>query len=364
MKRVLRLVALVLALSWAGAAAAQEFRFGFQAGLTGGPAAVYGAFARRAVEMAVDEINAKGGAAGHKLVPIIVDDQANPTVAVNVIRRFISVERVPVVVGSHTNTSLATIPLADQAKIVHITAMSVHPQIAKMSPWSFRMALNFLKAAERSTEHLYQRGARRLGLFVFNHESTRRIAADVKKKFEALGGTVVAEEILPRSPDFRSTIDKVRAKNPDALYISSFVSESAKVLKQMAERGWKPRVGIGADALEDPKFFEHVGDAAEGAVYGGLGGDPKVYGEFVARYRKRYGEDPEVFGAQYYDTIYLLAEAIRRGGTTPEGIQKALLGIKNYKGVCGTISFDQDGDVDPPIALKTIRDRQYVFVNP
>ncbi len=365
MKRALSVIALVLTFASAGPARAQqEFRFGFQAGLTGGPGAVYGAFARRAVELAVDEINAKGGAGGIKLVPVTVDDQMNPTVAVNVIKKFISVDRLPLVLGSNTNTALAIIPIADQSKTVFMTAMSVHPEIAKMSPWSFRMALDFLKASDKAIEHLHQKGARKLGLLVFNHESTRRIAENVRKKFESLGGTVVVEEILPRSPDFRSTIDKVRAAEPDAIYISSFVSESAKVLKQMAERGWKPKVGVAADSLEDPKFFEQVGDAAEGALYGGLASDPKVYGEFVERYRKRYGEEPEVFGAQYYDSVYLIAEAVRRGGTTAEGIQKALLSIQNFKGVCGTISFDQDGDVHLPIGLKAVKGQKYVFVTP
>jgi branched-chain amino acid transport system substrate-binding protein len=365
MKRVLSVAVLVLTAIGAGPALAQqEFRFGFQAGFTGGPGAVYGAFARRAVEMAVDEINARGGVNGLKLVPVTVDDQMNPTVAVNVIKKFISVDKLPLVLGSNTNTALAIIPIADQGKTVFMTAMSVHPEIATMSPWSFRMALDFLKAGARATEHLHQKGARKLGLFVFNHESTRRIAEHVKKTFQALGGTVVAEEILPRSPDFRSTIDKVRAAEPDAIYISSFVSESAKVLKQMAERGWKPKVGVAADSLEDPKFFEQVGDAAEGAVYGGLASDPKVYAEFAERYRKRYNEEPEVFGAQYYDTVYLIAEAVRRGGTTPEGIQKALLSIQGFKGVCGTISFDKDGDVHLPIGLKGVHEQKYVFVTP
>jgi|RhiMetdeSRZDD1v2_1073273.scaffolds.fasta_scaffold73596_6 branched-chain amino acid transport system substrate-binding protein len=365
MKRGLCLVVLglILAAAVAPAGAQQEFRFGFQAGFTGGPGAVYGAFARRAVEMAVDEINAKGGVNGLRLVPVTVDDQMNPTVAVNVIKKFISVDKLPLVLGSNTNTALAIIPIADQSKTVFMTAMSVHPDIAKMSPWSFRMALDFLKASDKAIEYLHHKGARKLGLLVFNHESTRRIAENVRKSFEALGGTVVVEEILPRSPDFRSTIDKVRAAEPDAIYISSFVSESAKVLKQMAERGWKPKVGVAADSLEDPKFFEQVGDAAEGAVYGGLASDPKVYGEFAERYRKRYSEEPEVFGAQYYDSVYLIAEAVRRGGTTAEGIQKGLLAIQHYKGVCGDISFDKEGDVQLPIGLKGIKGQKYVFIN-
>lgn len=359
--RFLTVVALVIlgGMALGVTAEAQDtYKFGFQVGLTG-PGAFYGEYARKAVEMALEEINAKGGVGGKKLEAIIVDDQLNPTIAVSVTRRFISVDRVPIIMGGFTATSLASIPVAEEAKVVHLTSMSTHPPIAKMSPWSFRLAIDLIRTSEFVTEFSYKRGAKKIGLLVFNNESTRRMGDAVEAKQKALGGELVAKEIMPPGADYRSTILKIKAANPDALHIPSFVGPAALAIKQVAELGWKVPIYVD-NPLEDPAFFKTVGDAGDGVMYGSLDLDDRMWKEFDKKFRAKYGDMPDIFAAQYYDGTYVIAEAIKRGGYTAEGIRNALLGIKNFKGVTGNISFDADGDTSLPVAMWTIKGREYV----
>ncbi|MEE8448840.1 MAG: ABC transporter substrate-binding protein [Thermodesulfobacteriota bacterium] len=353
-------LASMLALPSFNAYAEQVYKFGLVAAFTGGPAAAYGVAVRRGAELALNEINAKGGIKGHRLEAIMVDDQANPTLTVSTVHRFISVDKVPIIFGSFTSVSLAAIPVVSKAKVVWITPLVTHPGVIHKSRWAFSVSINLAQTSAYVAEFAYRRGARRPGLVVFNNESTRRMGEAVKKKFKSLGGKVVAEEIMPRGADFRSTLLKLKAARPDALIIASFVGPEALLIKQMAELGWKVPT-YSANPVEEEVFFKTVGDAAEGLLYGSLLSNPKKYENFRQRFKQRYKEEPGTFGAQGYETAYVIAEAIKRGGYTSQGIRNALAGLKNFNGVLGTWSFDDGGFSDLPITMKVIKGKRFEF---
>ena len=99
------------------------------------------------MDLAIEEINGNGGIKGSKIIPIWEDDKGNPSLAVSAIKKLISMDKVPVVVGSLTATALAMIPVADRENIVFITSLSTHPDIAKMSKWSFRNCVDTAAAS-------------------------------------------------------------------------------------------------------------------------------------------------------------------------------------------------------------------------
>jgi branched-chain amino acid transport system substrate-binding protein len=145
---------------------AQEMKIGVASCLTG-PAAFYGSYMKKGMDLAIDEINAKGGVKGSKIVPLWEDDKLNPTAAVSIVKKFISVDKVPVVVGSMTATALAMVPVADKENTVFITSLSTHPDIAKMSKWSFRNCINTVPSAMAVVDFAYkQQGKRNSGSFI------------------------------------------------------------------------------------------------------------------------------------------------------------------------------------------------------
>jgi branched-chain amino acid transport system substrate-binding protein len=107
-----------------------------------------------------------------------------------------------------------------------------------------------------------------------------------------------------------------------------------------------------------------VGDAAEGLLYGSLMTDPEKYEDFRRKFKERYKEEPGTFGAQGYETAYVIAEAMKRGGYSADGIRRALAGLKNFKGALGTWSFDDGGFSDLPITMKVIKGKRFEFYKP
>ncbi|MDI6762330.1 MAG: ABC transporter substrate-binding protein [Thermodesulfobacteriota bacterium] len=335
--------------------AAQEIKIGIVSCLTG-PAAFYGTYMKKGVDLAIEEINAKGGIKGSKIAPIWEDDKGTPTAAVSAIKKLISVDRVPVVVGSLTATALAMIPVADKENTVFITSLSTHPDIAKMSKWSFRNCINTVPSAMAVVDFAYkQQGKRKLGILFFQNESTRRIAEGVKKRFEELGGTVVGMEMLAEEGvDYRSPIIKIKNANPDSIYIAAFARQGGLAMKQLVESG--VNLQFYADPIESPVWLQTAGSAANGAIYGYL----DIQQSFLDKYKSKYNEEGEIWGALYYDTMYTLTIAIEKGGYTAEGIRKSLIEIKDYPGITGAITYGPERDVIKPPIIKMVKDGKFM----
>ena len=334
---------------------AQEMKIGFVSCLTG-PAAFYGAYMKKGADLAIEEINGKGGIKGSKINAIWEDDKGTPTTAVSAIKKLISVDKVPVVIGSLTATALAMIPVADKENTVFITSLSTHPDIAKMSQWSFRNCINTVPSAMAVVDFAFkQQGKKKMGILLFQNESTRRIAEGVKERFEKLGGTIVGMEMLPdEGVDYRSPIIKIKDSKPDCVYVAAFARQAGLAMKQMVESG--VNVQFYADPIESPVWLQTAGSAANGAVYGYL----DIQQAFLDKYKAKYNEEGEIWGALYYDTIYTLAIAIEKGGYSAEAIRQALMAIKDYPGVTGAITYGQDRDVIKPPIIKVVKDGKFL----
>ena len=194
-----------------------------------------------------------------------------------------------------------------------------------------------------------------MGVLSFQNESMRLNAEAVKKRFPELGGTIVGMEMLPdEGVDYRSPIIKIKNANPDCIFVSAFARQAGLAMKQLVESGVKVQIYSGT--IESPVFLETAGSAANGVIYD----DVDVDRSFLAKYKARYNEEAELFGALYYDTIHTLAIAIEKGGSTADGIRKALMEIKDYPGVTGRITYGPARDASPPVAIKTVRDGKFV----
>jgi branched-chain amino acid transport system substrate-binding protein len=119
--------------------------------------------------------------------------------------------------------------------------------------------------------------------------------------------------------------------------------------------------------FEDPEILKVAGSSAEGVIYSARAYDPEssnpTIHAFVAAFKARYGETPDIFAAFSYDAAQIMALAMKRGGTTSGGIKNALYSTKNFPGVCGQTSFDENGDVTQPAFLKTVREGKFTWLD-
>ena len=135
-------------------------------------------------------------------------------------------------------------------------------------------------------------------------------------------------------------------------------------MRQLKELGIKTQI-LSVALFEDPEILEKAGDVAEGAIYTYYGTfspkseDARVQ-EFIGKFRRKYGVDPEYYAPIGYDAVKILALAIEKGDFDSEQIKSALYQIKDFPGLSGTTSFDKNGDVIKPVILKTVKNGKFL----
>jgi len=188
--------------------------------------------------------------------------------------------------------------------------------------------------------------------------------ADTQKffhdNFEKDGGKVVAtESFFQGEKDFTAVLTKLRQSNPDALYVATMFNDCATISQQRQKLGWNPKAVLGPSSLYSPQLIKLGGDSVNG-LYSNVSffaKDPdKRIQAYVAGFQKRYNDTPNFHAALAYDSIYLLADAIKRAGSLDrEKVRETLAETKDFKGLTGSITFTPNRD-----AVKTYKYIQVV----
>jgi branched-chain amino acid transport system substrate-binding protein len=306
----------------------------------------YGDRVRKGADLALEEINAAGGVDGKKLEMVYEDDQLNAKLGVNAINKLITVDKVPVILGAFgSSVTLAVAPIAEKNKVVLITSSSTADSIKDAGEYIFRnVPTNQKQGADQAQFAYDELGARKAGILYINNDYGTTLRDSFIGKFRQLGGEITSEDAHnEKNTDFRTVLQKAAAKAPDVWYVPSHDHETGLLLKQAKELGIKIPV-VGCDGSITKTLIEVAQDAAEGSVYSSFGWNQ----EFEDKFKRKYNENPDAYAATTYDAVYIIAEAIRKGGYTGPGIQKAMLQIKDFRGATGVTTFDQFGEVSKP----------------
>lgn len=343
----------------------EEIKIGSVLPLTG-DAAKYGASAKKAIDLAVQEINLAGGIKGSKIIVIYEDDQASPDKGVSAFQKLITVDKVPVVIGAMpSSVTLAMAPIAEKNKVVLFSPASSNPKVTEAGDYIFRNDVSDVFEGVKMAEEVWERlGLKKVAVLYINNDYGAGIKDVFIRRFEELGGKIVDVETFEQgATDFRTQLTKIKQSNPEASYIVGY-KEQIQILKQYKELAIKAQI-LATIMLEDPEIIQKVGDAAEGAIYTYRAYDPqsgqKEVTEFVENFKTKYGIEPDNWAAQCYDALKIVVLAIKRGGYTSEGIKNSLYRIRDFPGVSGLTTFDENGDVIKPIILKTVKDGKFVI---
>lgn len=341
------------------------YRIGAVLPLTG-PSARYGNWIREGLELARSEINRQGGINGDSLQIIYEDDQANPTQAVNAMRKLVEVDRVPVVFGSWASSSvLAQAPIAERTRTI-LMAEALSPRIRTAGDYVFRIQPDARLYLERLVPYVRDELAlKKVAIVYVNNDFGVDQAEVFRQLFTAGGGTVVASEAFDQGAlDLRTQLAKVTAANPDALFVPAY-TEIGNLLRQARELGMDQRV-IASVPFENADILTAAGGAAEGVVYPHHfdpdAGDPPTQA-YQRAYAARYGRPSEGFAALAYDGLHALAGGLSRCRRDTTCIGQYLYRVQ-VQGVTGPTRFDSNGDVVKPILIKNVRGGQFVTVAP
>ncbi len=320
------------------------------AGPLTGTSAQDGNAIKNGASLAADLINQKGGINGKKLEIISVDDRSDPKEAATVANKLANDNRVLAVIG-HFNSSctLAGAPIYNRAKIVEISAGSTSPAVSKAGPFTFRVIVTDAFQGDFVARWMVKdEGFKKIAIMYENDDYGLGLKEVMSARVPAYGGQVVSSEsyYLGETKDFTPYITKLRALNPDALFIGGLYTEAALIAKQAADVGWTPPI-FGVDGLYSSALVELGGKSVEGAKVAGFFHpalpDPLVQ-QFVKDFKEKYNKEPGTYEAFGYDALLVLATAIEKGGPDRQAIRNHLTTIK-LKGVTGTNVFDEHGDV-------------------
>jgi branched-chain amino acid transport system substrate-binding protein len=324
-----------------------DIKIGFIGPLTGA-AASYGIAQMHAISLAVGEVNTGGGINGKKLEVIFEDSQMDPNKSISAMKKLVDIDKVPVVIGeTSTTATLAIADIAEQTKTVLFSPLASGAKVTDAGDYVFRCSPSDAFQAVVAAKFVFDEGLKDGAIVYTNDDWGSELQKAFLKDFVDLGGTIMkADGVTPGTQNFRSVLVKIKSLKPDFIYIPLHNAEATIFLRQVKELRVPCRI-IGADSFGDKSILKAARSTAEGVMFT-MPTQPtgEKFQAFTEKFRAKFNDEATYYSAAAYDSLNVLAEAIRMSAPSGEQIKNALYKIKEYKGASGVIGFDKNGDVN------------------
>jgi branched-chain amino acid transport system substrate-binding protein len=308
-----------------------------------GPNAQYGAQWKASFDLAIEQIRAGGGPA---IEYIFEDSQSDPRQSVAIAQKFVNDPRIVIEIGDFSSTaSMAASPIYQRGRLVQFGMTNSHPDFTKGGDYMWSSSISQAEEQPNLADYAVNAlGLKRLAVLHLNTDWGSTSKTLFVKAARDQGAEVVAiEAFLPNERDFRSTLVRARSANPTGLILEAYYADAAVIARQVRELGLTQPIAA-VSSVYSPKLLELGGDAVNGiyTLSNFFPGDkrPEVQ-SFVQAFQTKYNRAPDGFNATAYDTINLVAAAVKQFGATREGIHEGLATIRNVPSVVyGGITFD------------------------
>lgn len=336
------------------AANADKYVIGASFELTGN-VANYGKSTLSGLKLAVDQVNKAGGVNGRQLVVVESDNKSEPAESGNSVTKLITQDKVVAVVGPATSGCVfAATPVVTSNKVPLIAPCATAPAITvdngQVKEFIFRACFidpfQGRVMAEFADKTL---GVKNVAiLHDASSDYSKGLAEVFEKTLNEKGGKVVAKEaFLSKDIDFKAALTKIKAANPEAIYIPGYYEEVAKIIKQTREIGLNVPL-IGCDGWDSPKLVEIAGPEALNNTYFSsafsVQDQTESVQKFIADYKAMYQKDPDIFCMQGYNAGLVLADALKRAGDGADGtkLAAAIAATKDLPVASGKLTYDKD----------------------
>ena len=344
-------------------------RVGQFASLTG-KEATFGISSDEGTTLAIEEINAAGGVLGKQLKLITEDTQSKSGEPATVVNKLIARDGVVAVLGEVASSrSLEAAPICQQSKIPMISPSSTNPKVTQVGDFIFRVCYTDKfqgdVIANFATKSLK---AKKVAIFTdAKSDYSKGLAKYIKEKIVANGGTIVVElDFNGGDKDFKAQLTAIKATVPDVVFVPGYYTDAALICVQAKQLGLTVPF-VGGDGWESEKLVEIGKDAVEGQYFS-THYHPDVGSEvskrFVESYRKRWkGKMPDALAACGYDSALVLADAIKRAGSTDtQKIRDALAATKDLQAVTGKITINANRDATKSAVILQVKDGKYKYL--
>ena len=359
--------------------AGNTIKIGVVSELTG-PNASYGTSVVKGMKLAVKEINDKGGVDGKKIELAVADDKSEPAEAANAMSKVLNQDKAKLTMGIFTSSNaIAACNVSESAKVPFLAIGATNPKVTldkdgKAKPNTFRVC--FIDPFQGTVGANFVLDTLKLKKAVVlidnSSDYSKGLAAFFKEAYAKKGGQILGEEAyLQKDTDFKAILTKIKTLNPDVLYVPGYYEEVGKIIKQARELDIKAAF-VGGDGWDSPKLVEISGGPALENTYFTNHYSPDATNAeskaFVAAYQKEYNEKPDAPAVLGYDGAKLMADAIKRAGSTDGAkVSAALAATKDFPAVTGKTSLNATHDAVKSAVIIAFKDGKQTYkttVNP
>lgn len=344
---------------------AAPYKFVLMAPLTGNNAQ-YGKSYQVAMELLIEKYNAAGGINGHMLELEIYDDKADAKESVNIATRVAEDDDVLAVIGSQTSSpSMAAAPILQEKNILMISPQASHVDFTAIGDCIFRTQVTTAwensETARFIVEHL---GAKKVAIIYSSDDWGVSMLETMSSSLTGLGADVVAQEtyIVGETKDFTPLISKIKAAEPDVLFMASVYADAVQIIQQAKDLGLDVPF-VGSNTLFKQEFIDVGGENVEGVMMCNtvqLNNQNEEYVWLENAYQEKTGSFIDSYVTQSYDALNIAIKAVEACGTDREAIKTWVANLKDYVGVSGTFSFDENRNPAKTVYIYEIKDGKIV----
>jgi branched-chain amino acid transport system substrate-binding protein len=343
-------------------------------GATTGSVANYGIPGEKGMQMAIEEVNASGGVLGKELKGIYLDNKGDSSEIANIATRYITRDKVVAMVGDPcTGLTKVAADIAQKNKVVIFSAGATGSGVVEIGDYVFRNTLLDQLAVPLVVNWMItDKGWHNFAVVTsLNNGYSTALTPVFKGEIDKQGGKIVVEEsINDEETDFTAQITKIKNAKPDVLVFTGYYKEAALLMNEAKKQGLDINL-VGGDGLYGQDLAKLGGKAVEEKVifYCGFsfsedGSNPEA-DNFLKAYKAKYNEEPDMFSAQYYDAIMILAKAMKDANSTdPSVFKDELAKLKDYPGVSGNTTFRANREpIKSPVCLITVKDGKLTLLD-
>ena len=331
--------------STSGTEIGKTLKIGFNFEETGDVAS-YGTAEQKAAKLAVDEINKAGGVDGKQIEVTDKDNKSELSEASTVSTNLVTQAKVNAIIGPATSGGTgAAITNAAKASVPLVTPSGTQDDLTKGQDYLFRAT--FIDSFQGKILSKYVTDNLKAKKVVLYYDNSSDYAKGIAKAFqeEYKGEIVATETFASKDTDFQAALTKFKGKDFDALVVPGYYTEAGKIVNQARGMGIDKPI-VGGDGFNSEEFISQATPAAATNVYyvsgystsGNMTAKAK---KFLEAYKAKYNEEPSMFSALAYDSVYMVAEA-SKGAKNSVDIKENLAKLKDFEGVTGSITMDKN----------------------
>lgn len=314
---------------------------------------------KKGLELALQDIE-KSKTHDNKKIEIIYGDSGGQSIAsVNIMNKFINVDKIKYVISSMSPIVFKTAPIANEQKVINI-GMCSSPNVGELGDYLFNFFPDTFQEVDIMVNYLAKNTSiKKVGILYVESDYGLSSQDLFREKYAPFGEVVSSESYRIGDINIKLVVSKIKDKEPDVIVLFGYGSAYPAILKAIKELKWPVKI-LSNYSFINPPVQRLSSDFLEGVVFTVPAFNIDTKGSYAKTYEKEYGTAPDHSSVFFYDALKILVGCINSAGDDVEKVRKCLLTVKGYKGGSGTITVKPNGTINCSMLLVQYKDNKFV----